>query len=281
MPDASFAPGASVDAGEGPGAGDPRPGRAGLTRFILLNAARTGSSMLATKLDSHPDIRCHGEVLGPGPGKAGDRLVGLNYGTDPTLERRLVALRDSDPVRFLSEWVYRAETGAAAGFKIKYEELLKADFERVLGWLVAEESIKVIHLVRRNRLKRLVSEITATRFYGAYQIRDASKAPPVPRFRLTAEECRADFDKQERRERRFGRMFGDHDVFDTSYEDLVDPAAGALHEVQAFLGVKPVELRTATRKMNPDELRVMIENYDELEAAFEDTPYAAYFAASP
>jgi len=34
------------------------------SRFIILCAARTGSTMLRHLLNSHPDACCHGEVMG-------------------------------------------------------------------------------------------------------------------------------------------------------------------------------------------------------------------------
>jgi hypothetical protein len=233
--------------------------------------------MLASMLDSHPKVRCHGEVLGGGGGQVGDRLVGVDYEANPGLRERLVAMRDRDPVEFLREWVYTVDAEGAAGFKIKYEELLKPDFASVLSWLVNDRSIHVVHLVRRNRLKRLVSQITAIRIYGAFQITDPKQRPPAPRFRLSADECLADFERQERREGRFGRLFKTHEVFDTSYEDLMEPGGSTLREIQRFLGVDPVELRTWTRKMNPEELSDVLENYAELREAFSDTRYAAYF----
>ena len=247
------------------------------TRFMLLNAARTGSTMLAHMLNSHPDVRCHGEVLGPGKGKAGDRLVGVDYASDPAREGTLMEQRDRDPVGFLQQWVWGDDAPRAAGFKIKYEELTKPDFELIRDWLTAERSVKVIHLVRQNRLKRLVSEVTAVRIYGAYQLKDRDERPAPPRFELSVEECRADFEKQQRREARFGRMFADHEVLDVTYEGLLDAGGTAVRDVQGFLGVEPVELRTTTEKMNPDELNGMLQNYDELRRAFRGTEHAAYF----
>jgi hypothetical protein len=248
-----------------------------LTRFIVLNAARTGSTMLAHMLNSHADVRCHGEVLGPGKGKPGDRLVGVDYATNPDIADRLMLERDNDPQRFLEERVYGDDSLGAAGFKIKYEELQKPDFGPILDWLVDERSIKVIHLVRRNRLKRFVSEVTAVRIYGSFQLTDAAQRPEAPRFTLSAEECRADFSKQEGREARFGGLFREHDVFDVGYEDLTDPSGAVLLSIQRFLGVDPVELRTPTLKLNPDRVQEVLENYDELRQAFSGTPYSAYF----
>jgi LPS sulfotransferase NodH len=225
-------------------------------RFLVLSAARTGSTMLIRLLQSHPDIRCEGEILG------------ARNGNEPPLpDERLAALREDDPTRFLAEWVYR---DPVAGFKIKYEELMRRDFERIRDWLASERSIKVVHLFRRNRLKRLVSE-TAVRFDGTYGLTDPVRAPEAPRFTLSVEQCLADFAKQERREARFSRLFADHDVLEVLYEDL------PLSAIQRFLGVEPRTLHTPTLKINPDRISDVLLNYEELREAFRDTPYADYF----
>jgi hypothetical protein len=61
------------------------------------------------------------------------------------------------------------------------------------------------------------------------------------------------------------------------YEDLVDRREDVLREVQSFLGIEPRPLTVTLRKQNPEPLRELVENYDELYAAFKDTPEAALF----
>ena len=46
---------------------------------------------------------------------------------------------------------------------------------------------------------------------------------------------------------------------------------------QSFLGVEPQVLTVGLRKQNPDDLRALIENYDELREAFADTEYGEFF----
>lgn len=70
-----------------------------LTRFVVVCAARTGSTMLCHMLNSHPSILCHGEVLGGGLGKSADRLVDVDYDTDSAFADQLEALRDGVPIR--------------------------------------------------------------------------------------------------------------------------------------------------------------------------------------
>jgi hypothetical protein len=194
-------------------------------RFVIVNAARTGSTMLRMLLDSHPDIHCEGEILGARP---------------PT-----------DAIRILQQEVYSAPV---AGFKIKYEELSLPDFGEVLDWLVAERSIRVIHLFRRDRLARLCSQVSVG-LHGSYLFTE--HRPKAVRFSLSIDECLADFRLQAEREARFRRLFADHDVLEVIYEDL------PLAEIQSFLSVEPLALSTPTLKINPEPGDMLI-NYEEL-----------------
>lgn len=61
------------------------------------------------------------------------------------------------------------------------------------------------------------------------------------------------------------------------YEDLVEQRQDVLRKTQSFLGVAPTPLSVTLRKQNPEPLRQLIANYDELYEAFKDAPEAAYF----
>jgi hypothetical protein len=180
--------------------------------------------MLRMLLNSHPGIRCEGEVLGAKP--------------------------PADAIRILEE-IYSAPV---AGFKIKYEELSLPEFKEVLDWLVAERSIRVIHLFRSDRLARLCSQVSVA-LHGSYLFTE--QRPTAVRFSLSIKECLADFRLQAKREARFRRLFADHQVLEVTYEDL------PLDEIQRFLGVRPMALSTPTLKINP-EPGEMLTNYDEL-----------------
>src|SRR5215813_14269635 len=76
-----------------------------VTRFIILCAARTGSTMLRHMLNSHPDVRCHGEVM---TGRGLDALVRGDRNADPSATRALMNRRESDPQGFLEDVVLDA-----------------------------------------------------------------------------------------------------------------------------------------------------------------------------
>ncbi len=62
-----------------------------------------------------------------------------------------------------------------------------------------------------------------------------------------------------------------------AYGALSENAGRTLGRVQSFLDLEPRSLASTTRQQDPEPLRELIENYDELKAAFAGTPEAAFF----
>jgi hypothetical protein len=60
------------------------------------------------------------------------------------------------------------------------------------------------------------------------------------------------------------------------YEDLV-ARPELFDDVQSFLGIDHAPLPVASRRQNPEPLRDLLSNYDELRAAFVGTEYAGFF----
>jgi|ERR1043166_3836080 LPS sulfotransferase NodH len=242
------------------------------TRFIILCAARTGSTMLRHQLTSHPEICCHGEVM---TSAAMRSFVGLDDKAEPPLAAKLLELRQRDPVGFMNEFVLFAGTKRAVGFKIKYEELVLPEWQAVLNALLADTELKVIHLTRRNRLKRVISKITATKVNRVYNVLKSGDLPTRQRLRVSPQECIADFKEVAEREEKFRNLFG-HEKIESVYEELVEPNTGELERIQSFLGVAPQPLPPQTLKINPDTLSDILENYDELKREL-SPQYGAFF----
>jgi len=224
-------------------------------------------------LNSHPDICCHGEVMAG----AIQSFVGLESEQHSPLATKLEILREQNPEAFILDFVMFGGNSKAVGFKIKYEELVLKKFVPVLRTLQYNLKIKIIHLLRKNRLKRFVSKITATRIYNVYNIFDITQKPQIKTFVLDPVECENDFLTTEARENEFRAAFADHQLLEIFYEDLLNPNTNTQREIQNFLEVQPVELKTATIKINPDKIQILIENFTELKAYFNKTRWKNLF----
>jgi len=72
-------------------------------RFIIVCAARTGSTLLRLLLQSHPDVCCHGEIITPDPQRA-LQLAGMKAEYKSNLRDLLIETRKADPARFLQDF---------------------------------------------------------------------------------------------------------------------------------------------------------------------------------
>ena len=121
------------------------------TRFVILAARRTGSNMLCTLLDAHPEVLCHHELFNPR-----GVFVALDLrGRAPLGE---LEARDADRRAFL-ERVWATRLGhRCVGFKLTIGQV-----PEVIRALVADRGVAKIVLRRRNLLEAFVSEQIAER----------------------------------------------------------------------------------------------------------------------
>ena len=189
------------------------------TRFVIVNAPRTGSTMLRLMLNSHPDICCHGEVF-TGDKKRLRSFVGLNMQVDSPLKQMFLRMRNDAPARFLGDFVFYAGAHLAAGFKIVYSVLESPLWEELFRAVLDDREIRIIHLKRKNRLKRYLSHYIANHVTGVNVVFSDKDRPVIPKLTISPEECLADMEAVEADERRFAGYFSNHEVFDLSYEDI-------------------------------------------------------------
>ncbi len=275
-------------------------------RFIVLAGARTGSTMLVRALNSSPHIRCFGEVFNGSVDFVPFDVEG--YDNFSAGDR---ALRDRDLEAFLRERIFSPVPPGigAVGFKLLFGQHLK--FPGLIENVILDREIRVLRLARRNLLRALVSlkiaESTSVwaekegtlvgntlapsnalqairhplRAVAALRRRARLMLPPRearrPMVTIPVEECRSMFRFVEKREARFDEFLSGHSMVKLSYEDLVERPDDAFEQAQSFLGVAPVQLTVTSRRQNPEPLRDLLANYDELRDAFRNTPYAAFF----
>ncbi len=271
-------------------------------RFIVVGGPRTGSSMLVQALNSSPRITCFREVFN-------GRLDFVDFSVEgyDNFSSRERTLRSDDPVRFLRERVFcpHPERVRAVGFKFLYGQ--HWDFPGIMERLIEDRELRVLDLRRHNPLRMLVS-FKLAQLTGVWAQRDAPnltranllqalrhpmrtlqriqrRLPPArlpgggprPRVTISPEECYTFMVETNMKTARYDELFGDHPKLTLFYEDMVDRRDDLFAEAQSFLGVEPGPLTVTIRRQNPEPLRELIENYDQLYAAFKDTPQAAFF----
>lgn len=250
----------------------PSTAAAAYARFVIVTTGRTGSTRLRLLLDSHPLITCHGELFGEN----------LSTLAAPGSEdhQRLLAERERDPVGFAMHRAFAPTGAAAVGFKILYQQLLTR-WPGLLDALRRAQDVRVIHLVRRNGIKRFMSEyfvgtVTGKNVY--FQDEPLPRIEPVivPATILLDRLC-----EERRQSARIRELFAGHRCHEIAYEDSLDDNGPALRAVQEFLGVPPAGLTAPIRKILPDDLRQLIANFDEVAAAVRGTPFESMLGGAP
>ena len=102
--------------------------------------------------------------------------------TDPYLEPRMRALRHEEPAAFLYKLAFDAQGRRCVGFKFKYDELLLPQFSRHQAVIAQDLDIAIIHLRRRNLLKRYLSWVVVNRVTGRTMRTVRQESIDVPLF---------------------------------------------------------------------------------------------------
>lgn len=244
--------------------------------FVVVCAPRTGSNLLVSLLNSHPDVMIGGEVFNQRSIEE-DKILWPDpeVKTDP----HLLELRRSDPVAFLERLLTMAgerHSPAALGFKYLYWDAHQ--HAAVTEHLREQQHIKILHLKRRNRLERMLSA-ARSRASGVWVASTKSTKPSrQPAIELAFEKCQRDFERTENDEVKADAMFASHDVFQLTYEDLVADTRTKCDEIERWLGVRKAKLASEHKKLRTTTLRESIANYDELKERFADTKWAHHFS---
>lgn len=270
-------------------------------RFVILSSPRTGSHMLAQALNSSPVIVCFREVF-----NAALEYVDFSVDGYDNFSAADRALRERDPVGFLQTRIFGPQPDGiqAVGFKFLHNHGWK--LSSVADALVADRDLHVLHLRRRNLLRMYVSlkfaeatdvwlqdpasrlararllsavrhPIQAARRLQRMLFRPRQTAGATPRLRVSPDECYEFMVQSALRYQHFDRLYEGHPMLAIEYENLVEDRERAFADAQSFLGVEPQPLTVTTQQQRPEPLRELIENYDELQEALKDTPFAPFF----
>lgn len=224
-------------------------------RFIVLTRSRTGSNMLISCLGSHPAIHAESEIFQRLNGRTCGEILDSVFGERP---RRI----------------------RAVGFKIFYYHPLDDPHAPVWESLRAMPELYVIHLRRRNLLRTLVSrKIAGVRdIWSSLEEEERSgRGSAAKVVTMTADELRAGFRQTRDWEEAYMRMFRVQPLLEVVYEDFVADPGVQFRRITDFLGVRYRPPQTSFRKQNPEPLRRLVSNFDELAREFSGTEWAGFF----
>jgi len=245
-----------------------------MIRFMLAGTPRTGTTLLRTTLDSHPDICSYGEIFLIRKGRGGEMPGGYRrYLNEDRLQRTLRHFVDRK--RMIYEFLDQlgSDSGArAVGFKLMEGQarLLPAVPDYIRG-----HNYRIIQIVRRNALKTLVSRTALLKHRVAHtRVKVEPNKVRVPTRQLAR---RLDNITQE-------GFWAEHEfpnlpLITVCYEDFIANKQEQLARMLDFLEMPPCEnLESELVKLNPDKLSDLIENIEEVARALKGTQHEHFIS---
>jgi len=237
-------------------------------KFIIVGSARTGSTLLWSYLNSHPNILCLRGVFGS--------TNKINFGKfypdleDECISPELIAFRNSNPIRFIEKYVFKmySKPYKSVGFKYFYDhDRHLSSKAELLEYFAKHKDIKVIHIKRNNLLAALYS-------YKRAMAQDKWTTAQIDyKTEIGISECEQYFQYINEMQELFDKKFRNR-TFVIVYEELVSNYSKILNDLQVFLGVEVKNLHTQMIKNENKKLSESIYNYAELEIHFKNSEYA-------
>lgn len=199
--------------------------------FVILCQPRTGSTLLHTYLNSHPNIMSYGE-----------------------------GVRDGNELVILKKFPRSIKS---VGFKLFYEDLEKGVFKKIIN----QPRIKIIHLTRNDLLRQFISLKRAQETEVWSQEKDFNKSPESA-IKIDILGFKKFEEDSIQQRKKMMNLFSQHEMLQISYEDLCLHPEEILASVQRFLNTKPRKLFSLLKKQSSDNIELLVSNYQELLAAF-------------
>jgi len=245
--------------------------------FIVLAAHRSGNTLLLNSLGSHPQVQCHKKVFTLNI--VIKRLLILDRSNSPFYKFRIASLkRRLDYIfrkkqlinDFMTELCTPPDGVKAVGVRVIYAQANK--HPEILEWAI-ENDVSIIHLVRENSLKTLVSSATAQKRGLSHS---TSRVEPVT-IHLSPFKLKLQLSRLTSQIEKYRTLLKDKRHLVISYESLVANREAEMRRMLEFLDIDQfVPMTTDLVKLNPDTLEDIIENYDQVKQALGGTAFEKF-----
>lgn len=159
----------------------------------------------------------------------------------------------------------------AVGFQLMYAQL--DDYRPLQSWIV-NQNVYIIHLIRENALKLLISRTVAKNTGQWHFVRNGSKRKVL----LDPKIVLSQLDKIINSRERMKKKFPDNRWLEITYENFLADHYKESRRISEFLKMEEakIEFPKFLKKINPDSLKDVIENYEEIAIIIKKTPYKRF-----
>jgi LPS sulfotransferase NodH len=204
-----------------------------INNFIILADARTGSHMLQSALEKHPQINCFGEILNP---KSNDSKI-------------------SDRTEI--EAIYHAFSYPNSGFIVHRHR----SFTHVWENLSKRPNLKVINLLRKNHLLRFASLTIAKKTKNWIDLDGSKNSKISVKFNL---EAYRKILNQYNINRKKEEYFLDKQRINVVYENLLSNWDAEIARILCFLNVELKKIQPSTHKQETRDIKEIFSNYEDI-----------------
>lgn len=244
------------------------------TRFLVTGLPRVGTNLILHSLSVHPQVLAYNELFNV------HRILWGSSAVDAEPDEAYLTLRNEYPLRFLEHVLSPEMPGiTAVGFKLFYMQAGQEESEKfrlVWPYLQRMKGLKVVDLVRENRLKQAFSWVKARRSRIWLQKGDDAPDPQEP-MAIPFDELHGYFLWYDTMHQVRSELLRGMDTLVVRYEELAEDFPGQIKRIQRHLGVTPLTLPPITRKQRTTPISRAISNYRNLREQFAKTPYLKYF----
>lgn len=211
--------------------------------FVILSEPRSGSTLLHTYLNYHPNIQSYGEVL------------------RENLEVKKVTVKDP-----LLSFVFKphARKLKAIGLKLFYYYHDSPIYATCFQQIIQNTNVKIIHLIREDVLALYVSLKMAQHTSRWSSVKSSGKN--YHQLNVNISDFRKFLQTYLQRQQDFKILFQHHKILSITYEDMVNNPDSVLKNVQEFLGVIPRPLFSLLKKQNLKPIQSLVTNYKEVKS---------------
>lgn len=251
-----------------------------MKKFILTGFPRTGTTVIAGSIITHPDVLFYGELFSNTKEvrhtEAQRITLGAGWKLDAQLDWGISACSYTGSTHeYLDELFAQDMPFKSVGFKIMYDQCIEGPNSDVWDYISSHPEIKIIRTKREELIEVVCSYVRAKITRRWHTTGEAIKSP---RFVVPLHEFLPLMEKLETPPAALRNINDTHQVLELDYSRICDDFQGCMSDIDSFLDIQPGEVAPPRLKkiarLKPNE---ELANYEELKQHFQSTPYSKYF----